>query len=84
MSMQADPPPNVPRPAADWGGFAVRFAAWLLVFACVFAMFYGLTSQPEQRSLRPFTVPEGASHPAMPEPAGSMPMPKEQRYRYSV
>ena len=67
----------------DWGGFIVRLAAWLLVFACVFAIFYGMTGKPRVRLMKP--VPEGASFPHSPVPGESMPSPEpERRPRYSV
>lgn len=81
--MGSDPQADHTRQGSDWGGFFVRLAAWLLVFACVFAIFYGLTSQPGRRLPQPYTVPqEGPRRLTPPEPGGSTP--QEPRYRYSV
>lgn len=70
--------------ASDWGGLLVRFAAWLLVVACVFAIFYGMTTRPTKRPAQPYMIPQSEPHPNPTEPAGSKPMPREQQYRYSV
>lgn len=74
------------KPPTDWGGFFVRLGAWLLVFASVYSIFWGLTHKPVKRSDLPPTVPAGASFPTVPAPAGSMPTAPEnpKRYRYSV
>lgn len=82
--MDNAPPPVPNRPASDWGGWIVRFAAWLLVFACVFAIFYGITSQPARRPL-PYLIPGEGIRPGAPAPAGSVPaQPQDERLRYSV
>jgi hypothetical protein len=86
MSLMDDaPPPRSTQPGPDWGGFIVRFAAWLLVFACVFAIFYGITAQPARKPLPPHIAPDMGIHPPGPAPAGSTPAaPQDPLKRYSV
>gem|GEM_PF-2843220 len=83
--MDDAPTPRSTPPGPDWGGFIVRFAAWLLVFVCVFAIFYGITAPPSRKPLPPYMVPDRGIQPRGPAPAGSTPTaPRDPLSRYSV